>query len=206
MKRSHDSATDLDTPLPEEEQPVPSQPKQVKCLHCTDLESTVEQACYQTVSESSPAAATDDEKYQPGDILLPPCPLIFLGLDEDAQVDRLGYWPPNTEMGMRVLKVMDDAVGQDTEGLEVCSIADRNIRLLDELWHWTNSNGKSCENPDLIKKHFNVESIAELGIFREVIECKRDYKRRVKKGTADGVVLLDHLSTRVYTKVYHRYC
>lgn len=195
MKRSHDTATEQDQPPLAEA--VQAKPKLIK-NHGTHLELdiAVAQACCIT---------TDD-----GGILLPDSPLVFMGIDEDSGVDRLAYWPSNTETGRRVLKVLEEAVGADEQGIALCTISDRNIRLLDELWTWAQSNCTFCDDEPLLQEYFSVEHVPELGVFKVVVECEKSYRKQLKKNkkgdASDCLVLLSDLSPRLYTTVYHRYC
>jgi hypothetical protein len=113
-------------------------------------------------------------------------PIILLGLSEDADIDRLAYWPANEEVGLRVLKKLDEAVGECEGDL----YEHNNIRLMDSLWAQVEGR-ENKESHAFLCKHFQVKKVAELGVFRVVEE--------------DGVLLTD-LSPHLYTRIYHRYC
>ena len=178
MKRSHISSCLNDAALPAE------QGRQILlCFRQDPLLAAVRAACY--------------EKTADGQFLLPAQPIILLGLSEDSDISRLAYWPDTEEVGLRVLRTLDAALGQNIKG---CS--DLNIRLMDSMWNIVMSEKQTekalMEDVAYLCKHFKLQTVAEMGILKKVIEDDDD--------KSDGTVTLSELSPHLHTIMYSRYC
>ncbi len=106
-----------------------------------------------------------------GRITLSATPIIFVGITEGTEVERLAYWPASQEMGVRVLTVLD-AQRFQTEEKEYYN---NNVFLLDAMW--ATVQGEILDprdTTDLYTKHFKVEKSDEIGILRPIVDTNEE--------------------------------
>lgn len=174
MKRSQENSTETDQTVRAE--PVKVILPRFKNNH---KESAVRAACFCESEE--------------GPIILTPTPIVLLCLTEDAEVIRLGYWPTNEEIGIRVLDALEDGLSTSEN-----DHYNDNVRLIDAMWDMVLGN-ESKENMALAKKHFQVTDLNEIGIIRRILDDNAEKSFKLSVYHSD-------LSTHLYTKVYHLYC
>jgi hypothetical protein len=128
-------------------------------------------------------------------LLLPSTPIMFLLLDEDHGQHRMAYWPSSLEIGLRVVKELENA----SDTYKHTKHYNDNIVLMDVLYGHAGggSEGVTQNQTKFAHSCFGVTQLDELGVFRMVSE------HRVHLHAI--YVLPENLSPRLYTCVFHRW-